>query len=404
MSRRSARILAVAAALLGSVAPAHAAGPAATRDALSAQMRWAGSASGAMVVDLDSGQEIYGLRRDVPRVPASVAKLYTTSAALLRMGPDATLETTVLADQPILPDGILAGNVYLRGGGDPTLRESDIDLIALRLAEAGLFEVTGDVVGDESLFDGRRGVPSSRWQLSHWVGPLGALVLNRGKTGKQRPYFQSRPALEAAKAFEKALRRAGVLVAGKPKAGAAPETATPIFTHASPPVASLARSANVPSDNFVAEQLIKALGARYGGSGTTTRGAKVVRATLGGFGLRPRIADGSGLSRSNRTTPRQVIRLLLSMDSDEVVGPAFYDSLAIAGRTGTLRDRMRRPPARDRCRGKTGTLQSVSALAGFCESSAGGRTAFAILMNRVSPYGARVLQDRMLKALATYSP
>jgi D-alanyl-D-alanine carboxypeptidase/D-alanyl-D-alanine-endopeptidase (penicillin-binding protein 4) len=115
------------------------------------------------------------------------------------------------------------------------------------------------------------------------------------------------------------------------------------------------------------------------------------------------VVDGSGLSRANRTTPRQVVTLLDHMAS-EAAGPAFETSLAVAGRNGTLDGRMRRSAARDRCKAKTGTLRDVSALAGYCQTTAGARVAFAILMNGVSPYGARRLQDRMLGALARYSP
>jgi D-alanyl-D-alanine carboxypeptidase/D-alanyl-D-alanine-endopeptidase (penicillin-binding protein 4) len=115
------------------------------------------------------------------------------------------------------------------------------------------------------------------------------------------------------------------------------------------------------------------------------------------------VVDGSGLSRANRTSPRQVVRLLDQM-SEEQTALAFEGSLAVAGRNGTLHDRLRRSAARDRCRAKTGTLNGVSGLAGYCQTTAGSRVAFAFLMNGVSTYGARRLQDRMLAALARYSP
>ena len=83
---------------------------------------------------------------------------------------------------------------------------------------------------------------------------------------------------------------------------------------------------------------------------------------------------------------------------------AFTGSLAIAGRSGTLAYRMRGTSAQDRCRAKTGTLRDVSALAGYCATRGGGTVAFAFLMNYVSPYSARILQDRMTSALARYSP
>ncbi|MDP9293629.1 MAG: D-alanyl-D-alanine carboxypeptidase, partial [Actinomycetota bacterium] len=137
--------------------------------------------------------------------------------------------------------------------------------------------------------------------------------------------------------------------------------------------------------------------------GSTGAGAAVIRRTLAGFGLHPSVVDGSGLSRGNRTTPREVVRLLTRMaDSDSA--PAFEDSLAVAGRNGTLDKRMRRTTAQDHCRAKTGTLSAVSALAGYCLTTGGSRVAFAFLMNGLSVSAARRLQDRMTVALARYAP
>ena len=119
------------------------------------------------------------------------------------------------------------------------------------------------------------------------------------------------------------------------------------------------------------------------------------------FGITPTVIDGSGLSRHDRTTPREVARLLEHMDASEA-GVAFDESLAVIGRNGTVHNRMRGTAAQDRCHAKTGTLHDVSALAGFCNTTGGERVAFAFLMNRVYPRGARVLQDRMTVALARY--
>ena len=116
--------------------------------------------------------------------------------------------------------------------------------------------------------------------------------------------------------------------------------------------------------------------------------------------IAPQVIDGSGLSRSDRTSPREVVAMLQEMDGDT----SFTGSLPVAGRTGTLVDRMRGTRAQDRCRAKTGTLRDVSALAGYCTTRGGGAVAFAFLMNYVSPYGARILQDRMASALTRYRP
>jgi D-alanyl-D-alanine carboxypeptidase/D-alanyl-D-alanine-endopeptidase (penicillin-binding protein 4) len=96
------------------------------------------------------------------------------------------------------------------------------------------------------------------------------------------------------------------------------------------------------------------------------------------------------------------VRLLQQMrERDE--GAALWDSLAVAGRSGTLADRLRSSVARDRCRGKTGTLHDVSNLAGYCTTTGGDTVAFAILMNSVWPPAAHRLQDHMVSAIARYS-
>jgi D-alanyl-D-alanine carboxypeptidase/D-alanyl-D-alanine-endopeptidase (penicillin-binding protein 4) len=397
----------IVALLLGAAllpAAARAAGPAATRAALGSQMRFAGGGSGAFAMDLDSGSTIYAKRADRARIPASVEKLYTTSTALTLYGVDGHLTTRVLGDVGVDPGGVLIGDLYLRGGGDPYFSDLQAAELADQLVlDTGLREITGRVIGDESAFDSRRGPPSEGYRTSNEVGPLSALTFNRGRSGG-RPYWQKRPPLYAARAFERALKRRDVVIGGAARTGRTQAAALPLAEHRSATMAEIARLTNRPSDNFNAETLIKALGKDYGAGGTTRAGAAVVRRTMTGFGLRPRVADGSGLSRSNRTSPRQVVRLLQHMAADDQTGPAFETSLAVAGRSGTLAYRMRRSVARDRCHAKTGTLNGVSALAGYCQTTAGSRVAFAILMNGVNIYAAHTLQDRMASVLARYSP
>jgi D-alanyl-D-alanine carboxypeptidase/D-alanyl-D-alanine-endopeptidase (penicillin-binding protein 4) len=163
----------------------------------------------------------------------------------------------------------------------------------------------------------------------------------------------------------------------------------------------LIRLTNKPSDNFFAEILLKDLARQAGGTGTTARGARIAARFGRRLGARARIVDGSGLHRGNRASPAAIVRLLTAMYRRDDFDP-FIDSLPIAGRDGTLFDRMRRGPARFRCRGKTGTLSNVSALSGYCEARSGDNYAYSILMNGVYPLGARRLQDRMLQAIAKY--
>jgi serine-type D-Ala-D-Ala carboxypeptidase/endopeptidase (penicillin-binding protein 4) len=117
------------------------------------------------------------------------------------------------------------------------------------------------------------------------------------------------------------------------------------------------------------------------------------------FGVHPRLTDGSGLSRADRTTPRQVVRLLERMDGQDTAA-TWTASLPIAGRTGTLRKRMRRTAAAGRCSAKTGTLIGVSALSGYCTTTGGVRVAFSFLENRVCASCAKNVEDRMVSAIA----
>jgi D-alanyl-D-alanine carboxypeptidase/D-alanyl-D-alanine-endopeptidase (penicillin-binding protein 4) len=363
---------------------------------LAHEMRRASTFSGIYVRDLDADRTLFQSKADVARVPASVEKLYTTSTALLRFGPDATMKTTVAGGGFMDPDGVWRGNLYLRGGGDPTLNRDDLERLASDLGAAGIVRVDGSVLGDETRFDALRGSYDSGGSYdSDMGGVLSALALNRGfaKNGK--------PAVQAAGQLAKVLRGDGIRVEGRSGAGTTPANATELASVESPPMSTLVRLTNVPSDNFMAEMLVKDLGVQFGDGGTTAAGVSVVRTTLAGIGVHPQVVDGSGLSRVDRTTPRDVVRLLEAMHHEEIAG-SFESSLAVAGRTGTIRKRMRGTLAQDRCRAKTGTLIGVSSLAGLCTAAGGHTIAFAMLMNRAGVTRAHSVQDRITTAIARY--
>jgi serine-type D-Ala-D-Ala carboxypeptidase/endopeptidase (penicillin-binding protein 4) len=363
---------------------------------LAREMRHASGFSGAFVRDLDTQRTLFAAKADAPRAPASVEKLYTTASALMRFGPDAMLATTVAGRGFLDPDGVWRGDLYLRGGGDPTLGRDDVQRLSRAVGAAGILRVDGSVLGDESRFDTLRGSFDTGGAYDRDIGGvLSALALNRGFSK------DGRPAAQAARQFATALRAEGIRVEGHSGAGTAPAAAQELASVASPPMRDLIRLTNVPSDNFMAEMLVKDLGAEFAGAGTTAAGTGVVRAQLAAFGVTAQVVDGSGLSRADRTTPRQVVHLLEAMHGQEVAG-AFEGSLAVAGRTGTIRRRMRGTAAQDRCRGKTGTLIGVSALAGLCDSAGGHTIAFAMLMNRTNLTRAHGVQDRVAAAIARY--
>jgi D-alanyl-D-alanine carboxypeptidase/D-alanyl-D-alanine-endopeptidase (penicillin-binding protein 4) len=378
---------------------------------LKRQMRQAGRFSGAYVRNLDTGQRVFGYRPNTARILASNTKLFTTSAALVRYGADGTLQTQVLGDGTLDAAGIYHGNLYLRGGGDPTFGSSrfikrnygsgtSVEKLAKLVAATGIKRVTGRIYGDESRFDTRRGGPASGYRLSTDIGgPLSALDYNRGLASEGGFSFQTRPAAFAAARLDSALGRRKVSVKGAPRARKIPTGTVRIATVDSPPMAKLIRLTNKPSDNFFAEMLLKTLPLTTGHKGTTKAGAKLSAGFATRSGSRVRQADGSGLSRRDRATPYGVTRLLMSMRKLPEAG-AFNSSLSIAGRDGTLARRMRGGPARRRCRGKTGTLNGVSALSGYCRARSGQTYAFSILMNGIGVGSAHRLQDNMAQAIA----
>lgn len=396
MRRVPPTLLALVAAL-ASAAPAGAYSGSDLRAKLAAEMRKAPPSSGAYVRDMQTGEELFARHENAVRIPASVEKLFTTSSALLRLGASATLQTSAVTarDAVVEPGGILRGDLVLVGGGDPFFGESSAALLARSLHAAGIRRVAGSVIGDESAFDERRASCCAGYDRD-LGGVLSALAYDRG-------IFRGRARLDAdrfaAARFADQLEKAGVRVAGSSRAGAAPEGGRTLAFVPSMSVAELARFINVPSNNFAAEMLFKELGARYRESGTTAAGADVVRDTLDDFGVRPRIVDGSGLSRSNRATPRQVVRLLERMYNQDVAR-SFRASLAVTGATGTVKARMRGTPAAGRCHVKTGTLRRVSALAGYCRTSGGREIGFALMFNRANTWVAKAREDRMTAAIA----
>src|SRR3954454_13763003 len=251
------RLAAACALFCALIAPSGAQGlaPTGLKAKLTREMRVVGARGGAYVLDLQTGQPLFQWRANTARPPASVEKLYTTSTALLRLGPDATFETKTLSAVPITPDGTLDGDLYLRGDGDPTLSTLRLDQLALQLAGLGITSVHGDVVGDGTVFDALRGSFRTGGAAdSDMTGALGGLTVNRGYDGYR---YAASPALIAARRFFRSLRRAHVRVLGRAAAGAAEPQAQQLALSRSMPLRQLVALTNAPSDNFYAETLLK---------------------------------------------------------------------------------------------------------------------------------------------------
>jgi serine-type D-Ala-D-Ala carboxypeptidase/endopeptidase (penicillin-binding protein 4) len=389
------------------------------RSALQRDMERIGGRSGAFVLDLNTGATLFARNATVARLPASVQKLYTTSTVLERFGPDARLHTAVWGQGRLGPRGVWHGTLYLKGGGDPTFGSTSFDhaaydgagatvgrLVANLIQQAGITGVQGRIMGDATYFDSRRSTAESDYHPDPYMtGELSALAFDRGFANFSGTSYQPHPVLYAADQFVTALRQQGVDV---PQGTVVGTGRTPAGPHvrllaevSSPRMAKLLQLTNTPSDNFLAEMLVKGLGASFGSGGTTAAGVAVIHSEMQNvFGLRPRFDDGSGLSYTDSTTPRQVVTLLQAMAGKRV----FRQSLAVGGMTGTLEYEMRGTPAQGRCHGKTGTLQSVATLAGYCQARDGHTLVFAILANAVAnPDGVHSIEGNdMAPVLASY--
>jgi serine-type D-Ala-D-Ala carboxypeptidase/endopeptidase (penicillin-binding protein 4) len=381
---------------------------------LSSQLQLAGSSSSAYVYDITAKQALFSERATAPRPPASVEKLYTATTALQRIGPAARLATIVLGSGHLAAGGVWEGNLYLRGGGDPTFgtssfirshyggRGASVSTLVTQLVRVdGIHEITGSIEGDESLLNNLRGEPSSGYAPDPFLeGTLSGLAFNRGATGFERgPHA---PAAYAAHQLWAALKGDGVTIKGSSRAAATPPGATPLAQAQSPTIAQMLGLMLPPSDNFFAETLIKDLGARFAAAGTTAAGAAVVRQTIAELlGILPHVVDGSGLSPLDATSTYEVADLLVAL-APTAAGAVLRGDLAVAGRTGTLAHRMRNTGAAGRCQGKTGTLTGVSNLAGYCQAADGHLLAFAIFTDGIEIEAAHVLQDHMAITIADY--
>jgi D-alanyl-D-alanine carboxypeptidase/D-alanyl-D-alanine-endopeptidase (penicillin-binding protein 4) len=362
--------------------------------------------SGAMVFDPATDKVLFARKARRPRILASNTKLFTTSTALSGFEPEGRLHTTAWSADGV-SDGISSG-LYLRGGGDPTLTTTGLSKLADRVRAAGVTSVQGPLRYDDTFLDRQTGIPE-HGITSERVGTLSALTIDSGSP--------SDPAKLAAQRFVAALRKDGISIGNSVTPGLVVPGFLQIADYGSPTMADLVQDTNVPSNNFFAEMLLKDVGGAFGDSGSTAGGIAVVRGFAARQGARFNGENGSGLTRRNKASPASVVKLLDSMiEIDDSSSPdaqaeqeglrdAWIRSLAVAGRSGTLARRMRGSAASGRCHAKTGTLNGVSALSGYCfrgGDDADHAVVFSLLMNKVDVNRAHLVQDRMATLIARY--
>jgi serine-type D-Ala-D-Ala carboxypeptidase/endopeptidase (penicillin-binding protein 4) len=356
------------------------------------------SRSAAVAFDLETGEQLFAQNDSLPLVPASNEKLALTFALLTSFSPRLRIETRVEAVGK--QDGaILRGNLVLVGGGDPTLSSDDLLRLARRVRAAGILQVTGGVIGDESLFDKKR--TCRGWKPSFAMSesaPLSALVVDRAR---YRNYTALMPAKAAALLFRDALRAAGVSVEGGVAVRKGPGNAIFVARTRSAPLASIVRFMDMHSDNFTAEQLLKFLGLTIAERGTSAAGAQAVMRSLVEAGIPTagvRIVDGSGLSEDDRLTVGTLVGILQAFHADRALERVLVHALPVSGVSGTLKHRMQKPALLGHVLAKTGTTSLASSLSGYVNS----HIAFAIIQNGnpISYWWAREAQDRFATVLA----
>ena len=371
------------------------------------------SPSGCLRV-VDGDTTVFSDDAAVPVIGASAVKLFTASTALAVLGPDARFSTAVRARSVV--DGT-AGDLWLVGGGDPVLGTkpwaatlpaigrvfTSLETLADRVVAAGLRQVTGQVIGDESRYDAQRLVPTmpARLVADAEVGPLSALTINDGFRSFGHPAIPfTDPPVDAASLFADLLRQRGVRVDGSASAGAAPSGTAEIASVSSPPVGELVHAMLRDSDNGTAELLVKELGRSVSGVGSSAAGVRAMRdhaaslgVPLGGVTL----ADGSGLGTADRLTCGALTAVLVADQA------ALEPRLSIAGVDGTLRRRFAFAPGL--VRAKTGSLDGVAALAGYARTADGTSVAFAYVINGLNDDASgRAFQDRLVAALVSPYP
>jgi len=429
---------------------------------------------GVAVVSLDYGDTLFARNADRQLLPASTMKLFTSSVALERFGPDYRFVTEVLREGALGSDGVVRGNLVLRGAGDPSFSrrftdgssgETPMAAIAHLVAQSGVKRVSGDIIGDASAFDDRL-VPEGwrkRYLGAHYAARVSALSYNenlltvrvqpgargasisfepslagipvvnsvrvvagrgarigvkqteaglevRGTVGASGrggsvQVVMEEPALMTTAAFQAALEAHGIRVGGSVRLAKAASGAPRVAALPSAPLGELVTTMNGESNNHFAELLFRNAARSVGVVGSAENANTLLRRFLYDKAhVAPTdvyAADGSGLSTADRVTPRAMVQLL-GYAAKAPWRDVLEQSLPVAGRTETLRRRMKFTPAMGNLRAKTGTTNDVASLGGYVTSRDGELLAFSFIYNGNDRWRAKAAMDAMGATLANY--
>jgi len=468
---KSLRPLLLATFLLPLTLPAHAAPvnttlPARVQQSLKAA-KLGNDALSLVMLPLNGQGTATVYNADVSVNPASTMKLVTTYAALEMLGPTHQWKTEFFTDGT-LNNGVLNGNLYLKGGGDPKLNMEKLWLLMRDLRANGVQQVTGDLVLDRSFFiqpqlpvfndDGNdlnkpflvkpdalmvnlkalrfvtrndggkvlvsveppiasihvqnlvKALPSKQCTGDVLYNPTtqadGSVnVVVSGQLGdgcNSQTYLSllDHPTYTAG-AVRAIWQELGGSIAGPDRAGTVPANAKLLARAFSPDLAEIIRDINKFSNNTMAQQLFLSLGAQFrnDADGDDAKAAqRVIRQWLAKKGITaPHLVmeNGSGLSRAERVSAREMA-VMLQAAWKSPYAAEFMSSLPLAGMDGTMRKRLKRTPLLGEAHIKTGTLNTVRAIAGFSRDSNDNTWVVVAILNDPRPWGASSVLDDVL--------
>lgn len=404
---------------------------------------------GFVVYDPKTKKVISSYNENTPLVPASTTKLLTTETALNLLGENYRWVTQLEYSGNIDENGVLNGNLYVVGSGDPSLGTNKAGAWSYRdiisdftsgLSREGIKKVNGDIIIQTALFKGNisRLPENVVWlENNNYYLPAGTtreinpanekLIVKKGNSfSSEKKYFYVSPYMNQmvyadkyegdgilttklpdapaylANTFRATLVKNGIPVTGKvtPKmTDANPENRKLVSAYKSPTLGDIVYYTNQHSDNSLAEALLKTVGFQKLGDQTSESGRSVVTTHLKeiSFDLNGlSYIDGSGLSRSNLVTPISQVKYLTSLMNEKYY-KTYLTSLPVGGQSGTLK-RMFLGTGNGQVFAKTGTLNKVKALAGYIKTNSGKTLVFSLLVNNYSG-SVDMVKKRMEKIL-----
>ena len=376
-------------------------------DSLTSQPVFRNANWGVLIVNPRTGDTLYSKNAGKLFMPASNMKIITSAAH----------------------DSLLDGDLLVIGRGDPTVSDNMrglattvMDALADSIRAHGIRQVSGSLARVGNAFpDSIHGYGWEWDDLGEYYGAgVDELIFNEGMAPTTlrpppdtvRDSLYSGPAKDPATGYLNALHDALVRKHITVEAGVMDSIlATPIkmdtlFTFTSLPMRNIIPALMKPSQNQIAEVLLKTIGLERGGMGTSDSARKIVGQQLLAWGVQPDgfvIRDGSGLSRHDLVSPETIVRVLDRIQQDTAFA-VYYNAMPIAGVDGTLKDRMKGTPAEGNVHAKTGSIAASRTLSGYVTTADGERLIFSILANNWTTPGSAVtdVADQIASALAAY--